>query len=690
MQHPQALPVLFCLAAALAQAAPAPSAAPAGAASAHGAAVSGIEIRYIDDTVRAQDDFFRHVNGRWLATTPIPADKSGYGTHDQLLDAVQDQLRGIVEGLQATADPADPDQRKIADLYASFMDEAAVEAAGLQALAAANARIDALAEPRQLPVLIAALDRLHVNVPIGGSVHQDAHDSTRYVFDIGQGGLGMPDRDYYLVDDARFRALRMQYVHHVERMLGLAGEAQAAAHAAQIVALETRLAQLQWTKVDNRDPVKTYNPYEPARLGELAPGVAWQDYLAAAGVAGKVGYVVVSQPSYVTGWGRLAAETPLAVWQAYLHWHLLSDYSPYLGKALVDEHFAFYGTALRGIEQNRARWKRGIGTVEECMGEALGRLYVSRHFPPAAKARMDQLVANLLAAYRADIDRLDWMGPETRRKAHEKLDKLTVKIGYPAAWRDYGALQIRPGDLVGNVMRARQFEYDRNIGKLGKPIDRGEWFMTPQTVNAYSEFERNEIVFPAAYLQPPFFNVAAEDAVNYGAIGTTIGHEISHLFDDKGSQYDGDGNLLPAPGWFTAQDLENFKQRTRALVAQYAAYVPVPGYPVNGELTLGENIADNSGMTVAFQAYERSLGGKRSPVIDGLSGEQRFFMGWAQKWRGKTRESEAIRRIKTDPHAPREVRGNAPERNLAPFYEAFGVKEGDRMYLPPAQRVTLW
>jgi predicted metalloendopeptidase len=652
--------------------------------------LSGIDTQYIDESARPQDDFYQYVNGKWLATTEIPPDKSSYGTSDHLIDVVQDQLRSIVEGLQQSADPTEPDQRKIADLYSSFMDEAAVERLGLTPLAAEFARIDALKHTRDIAALIAHLNRIGVDAPYAALVHQDAKDSSRYVFDLHQAGLGLPDRDYYLQDDDRLKRIRGQYGQHVEKMLTLAGDKRAMRDAKDIIALESALAGLQWTRVEDRDPVKTYNRVELDKLADVVPGYAWKAYLAASGVVGRTDYLVISQPSYLSGFGKLLQQTSLPVWKAYFRWCLLNEFAPYLSKKFVDEHFDFYGTVLRGAEQNTPRWKRGIGLVNEAMGQGLGKIYVARYFPPESKARVDQLVKNLLAAYRADIDTLDWMGPETKQKAQAKLAKFTVQIGYPTKWRDYSALRIVNGNLVSDVIRARAFEYERNLHKLGQPIDRTEWHMTPQTINAYNNPEQNEIVFPAAYLQPPLFNAAADDAVNYGGIGTTIGHEISHGFDDKGSQYDGDGNLLSPPGWFTPADLERFKAKTRALVAQYSAYAPVPGYPINGELTLGENIADNSGVAIAYKAYKLSLGGQAAPVIDGLTGEQRFFMGWAQKWRGKTRDSQAILQIKSDPHSPRSIRGTVPEMNQTAFYEAFGVKDGDRMYLPPERRVTIW
>jgi predicted metalloendopeptidase len=669
--------------------------AQAGAVGAAGAAKavalgSGIELQYVDASVRPQDDFYQHVNGKWLASFQIPPDKVSYDPWDKLVDDAREQLRDIIEGLQQHADPADADQQKIADLYASFMDEAAAEKLGVSPLAKDFAAIEALRDKQEIAALMAHLNRIGVSAPFTPYVHQDAKDATRYVFDLAQDGLGLPDRDYYLQHDPKLGQARGQYLQHVQKMLQLAGDANAEREAQQIMALETALAKVQWTKVDNRNPVKTYNKYEFAKLAQLAPGFDWPAYLAGSGVAGATDYLVIKQPSYMTGFAALLASTPLPVWKVYFRWHLLSDLAPYLSKAYVDENFAFYGTALSETPQNRPRWKRGVGLVENSIGEALGRIYVARHFPPESKARMDQLVQNLLAAYRQDIDKLDWMSPATKQKAQQKLAKFTPKIGYPVSWRDYSALQIRHDDLMGNVLAAHEFEYDRNLHKLGKPIDRNEWFMTPQTVNAYYNPELNEIVFPAAVLRPPLFNPAADDAVNYGGIGAVIGHEISHGFDDEGSQYDGNGNLLGTPGWFTQDDYQRFKAKTKMLVGQYAAHEPVPGFHVNGELTLGENIADNSGLAIAYQAYQISLGGKSAPVIDGLSGDQRFYMGYTHIWMQKIRTSEAILEMKTDPHSPEALRGQLPLMNQPAFYPAFGIKRGDRMYLPPEQRVSLW
>jgi putative endopeptidase len=444
---------------------------------------------------------------------------------------------------------------------------------------------------------------------------------------------------------------------------------------------------VQWTRVENRDPIKTYNKKSFGELPQVMPGYDWRSYLHGTGIDGRVDALIVTQPSYFAGLSKILASTPLPVWKAYFKWRVLSSAAPYLSKPFVDERFAFSGTVLRDVPENQPRWKRAINLIDFGLGEALGKRYVEKYFPPESKARMQVLVRNVLEAYRRDIELLDWMSPETKVGAQQKLSKVSPKIGYPDRWRDYSALRIERGDLHGNVVRAAEFEYWRNVDKLGKPVDRGEWTMTPQTVNAYYNPTKNEIVFPAAILQPPFFDAQADDAVNYGGIGGVIGHELSHGFDDRGSQYDADGNLHD---WFTKEDHEKFAAKTKALVDQYNAYEPVPDYHVNGALTLGENIGDNSGLAIAYRAYHLSLGLHDAPVIDGFSGDQRLYLGWAQVWRGKAREAEKIQRIKTDPHSPPEVRGLAPLRNQAGFYKAFGLKPGDKMYLPPEQRVNIW
>lgn len=652
------------------------------------AVVSGIDTQYFDDTIRAQDDFYRHVNGKWLDTVEIPADKATWGSFAKLADDADIALRDIIETAAKAGDKATGEQQKIGALYASFMDEAHLDELGMKPLAETFAQIDAVKDKNALVGLMGALTQQGISAPLTPFVHQDNKDSTKYVVDLYQTGLGLPDRDYYLkADDERLKDALSKYELHIAKMLGLSGDADAEENAKAIVALETGLAKIQWTKVENRNPEKTYNKVELAKLNTLVPGYDWKSYLSGADIDGKVDYVIVSQPSYLSGFGKLLAATPLPVWKAYFKWHALSDYAPYLSKPFVDENFAFYGTVLRGIPENKPRWKRGVQVVEDSIGEGLGKLYVEKYFPPESKARMEELVKNLLTAYRQSIDTLDWMSDETKKRAQEKLAKFTPKIGYPNKWRDYASLTIASDDLVGNVMHAQAFEYKRNIDKLGKPIDHDEWGMTPQTVNAYYNPEMNEIVFPAAILQPPFFNPKADDAVNYGGIGGVIGHEISHGFDDQGSQYDGDGNLRD---WWTQDDHKKFAAKTKALVEQYNAYESIPGYHVNGELTLGENIADNAGLAIAYKAYELSLGGKPAPVIEGLSGEQRLYMGWAQVWRGKLRDNEAIRRIKVDPHSPPAVRGTAPMKNQPGFFEAFDIKEGDKMWNPPESRVIIW
>jgi len=653
---------------------------------------SGVDLNYVDHSVRPQDDLYRYLNGKWLDSFQLPPDKASYGSFTYVDDATQEQLRGIVDGLvhgqaRATAGNADAEVRKIADLYQSFMDEARLEALGMKPLRTEFAAIDAIADKGGIPALIAHLNRIGAGAPFNLYINQDARNSLQYAVIFHQSGLGLPDRDYYLKDDAKLKDARAKYLTHMAKMLGMVGDAEAETHAAAILNLETEMAQLQWTRVDNRDPVKTYNKTAIADLPKLMPGYDWRRYVRGTDIDGKVDSVIVSQPSYFSGLDKLMAATPLPVWKAYFKWHVLAAAAPYLSKSFVDERFACRGTMLSGIPQNRARGKRGIALLDEAMGEALGKLYVAKYFPPENKARMEALVRNLLDAYRRDIDTLDWMSPGTKKGAQEKLSKLVMKIGYPNTWRDYAALQISRDDLWGNVMRANEFEYRRNLDKLGKPVDRNEWQMTPQTVNAYYNPPMNEIVFPAAILQPPFFDARADDAVNYGGIGGVIGHEISHGFDDNGSQYDADGNLRD---WFTPEDHEKFKVKTRALVAQYEAYEPVPGFHINGELTLGENIADNSGLAITYKAYHLSLAGSAAPVIEGLTGDERLYLGWAQVWRGKVREADAIQHIKADPHSPPAVRGTAPVVNQEGFYTAFGVKEGDKMYLPPGRRVTIW
>src|SRR5471030_2180406 len=653
------------------------------------APVSGIDVQYIDAGVRPQDDFYSYLNGKWLKTIDIPADKSSWGAFAKLRDDTLPQLRDIIEAAQKDgARKPGSDAQKIADLYSSYMDQAHLDALGLKPLAGELNRIQSIKNKKALPALISHLSELGVTTPYTVYVGQDARASSKYAAAIAQSGLGLPDRDYYLKkDDAKLADTLVKYEAHVAKILGLGGDKHAAASAKAVVALETALAQAQWTKVENRDPVKRYNKMSIAKLAELAPGYDWQHALAAAGVANKIDYVIVNQPSYLGGFNAALEKTDLATWKSYFEWQLLRRASPYLSKDFADANFDFYSTVLTGVAVKPPRWKSAVSLVEGSLGEVLGKLYVGQHFPPERKARMEELVKNLLASYKASVDTLDWMSPETKQQAQAKLAKFTPKIGYPNKWRDYSSLAIVKSDLVGNAMRASVFGHQRMVNKLGKPIDREEWGMTPQTINAYYNATMNEIVFPAAILQPPFFDAKADDAVNYGAIGAVIGHEISHGFDDKGSQSDGNGNLRD---WWSKQDRANFKAKTDALTRQYDGYSPLPGYNVNGALTLGENIADNSGVSIAYKAYKLSLGGKEAPVIDGLTGDQRFYMGFAQVWRSKTRDEQQIVLIKTDPHSPGQFRANGTMVNQPGWYEAFGVKPGDKMYLAPEQRVIIW
>ncbi len=650
---------------------------------------SGIDARNIDSTVRIQDDFYAHVNGSWLKRAQIPGDKSRWGAFDELRELSIVNLRAIIESLpKEAAAVRGSEAQKIADAYASFVDEAARDAKGMRPLEPLLSRIAALSDKRQLPGLMAEFAQIGVPTPYAMIVNQDARNSSRYTVLINQSGLGLPDRDYYLNDaDEKNRSIRAKYLTLIEKTLARAGDVNASVAAKDILALETELAKSHWTRVENRNPVKTYNKVELDKLAELAPGYDWKAFFFAAGVEGKTSYVIVRQPGFLTAFGKTLETTQLPVWKTYLKWRVLSHFAPYLDRALVAEHFDFSSTVLLGVPDNEPTWKLGVRFVEAGLGEALGKLYVQKHFPPQNKARMEKIVANLITAYRQSIDSLDWMSPATKKEAQAKLAAFTPKIGYTEKWRDYSALNIARDDLIGNLQRMARFEYQRNLAKLGKPIDRTEWGMTPQTVNAYYSALKNEIVFPAAILQPPFFNANADDAVNYGGIGAVIGHEIGHGFDDGGSQYDGSGNLR---NWWSAEDREKYMARAKLLIAQYDRYSPVPGYFVNGALTLGENIGDNSGAAIAYKAYLLSLGGKPAPVIDGYTGPQRFFMGYAQIWRNRIRDDALIVRLKTDTHTPGEFRANGSIRNQPGFYEAFGVKPGDKMYVPPEQRVTIW
>ena len=647
---------------------------------------SGIAVDELDEAVRPQDDLFRHVNGRWISRTEIPSDKARYGSFYLLAEEAEKAVREIIMEAQS-ADPG-TEARKVGDLYASFMDEGRVNALGAAPLADALADVSRI---DSIDTLLATLGRLER----GGSsgfvqlfVDNDPGQPERYLVFVEQGGLGLPDESYYR--EEKFADIRAKYPVFLERMLTLAGLDDAAVRASRIVALETEIASHHWDNVATRDSEKTYNPMAWSATNDLVGAVDLDVWLSAIGVPEhSFDEVVVRQPSFLSGLESVLRADNLDAWRDWLAWQVIRSNAAYLSQDFVDANFDFYGRTLTGTPELRARWKRGVSLVEGALGEAVGRIYVERHFPDAAKQSMDVLVAHLVEAYRQSIEKLDWMGPETRTRALDKLDKFTPKIGYPVKWRDYSSLAISVDDLIGNVRATNEFEFQRELGKIGTPLDRDEWFMTPQTINAYYNPGFNEIVFPAAILQYPFFDETRDSAANYGAIGAVIGHEIGHGFDDQGSKFDGDGMLTD---WWTPEDRAAFEQRTASLIEQYNALAPrqTPDHHVNGALTIGENIGDLGGLSIAWKAYLLSLNGQEPPVIDGLSGAQRFFLSWAQAWQITAREEEVIRLLSIDPHSPNEFRCNQIVRNIDEFYETFGVTETDALWLDPKDRVTIW
>ncbi len=647
---------------------------------------SGIELANIDSAVRAQDDFYYHINGKWLERTEIPGDKSNYGSFTALYDQSQAALKEVIEAAaKNTAAPAGSDEQKLGAFYTSFMDLEALEEKGIAPLNPYIESIAAVADKGALVNLMAGIRIQGGTTPFAWWVNNDAKNSSQYALYVSQSGLGLPDRDYYLKDDEKFTNIRAEYVAYITDILTKTGIENADKVAADILALETELATAQWSRVESRDATKAYNKMTVAQVNELMGEFDFAQYLKQSKVNAEE--LVVRQPSYFEKLGEIYAKTDLATWQNYLTFHFVSNYSDELSKEFVDRKFAFYSTTLRGVEEQQPRWKKAVDSANSVLGELLGKVYVKDNFPPQAKARMEELVANLIKGFDQAIDGLEWMSAETKVAAKEKLNKFTPKIGYPDKWKDYSALEIKADDLAGNFIRHSEWSYDEMRNKLGQPVDRSEWFMTPQTVNAYYNPVNNEIVFPAAILQPPFFNLEADDAVNYGAIGAVIGHELGHGFDDQGAKYDGDGNLR---NWWSEQDLAQFQERGQKLVSQYNEYAPFEDANVNGELTLGENIGDLGGLTVAYKAYQLSLGGTDAPVIDGYTGDQRFFMGWAQIWRRKYRDEELRNRLMTDSHSPSHYRVIGVLPNMPEFYQAFDVKEGDEMYIKPEARVKIW
>ena len=648
---------------------------------------SGLDFDGFDTTVEAQNDLFDYVNGKWVAETELPADRARWGSFDILRQQSEEDVRDLVEEVGAikNAEPGSATQ-KIQDYYNAYMDSATATELGVEAIRAELDEIAAIETYDDLYRVFGRLGPYGVNSPIGGGIFSDLKDPDTAVVYLVESGITLPDRDYYLKDDEQFVKGRELYRNFVARLFELAGIEGGADKAETLLALEKQLAEVHWTKEDNRDPVKSYNPKSPEELKEMAPNINWDVTLKASQVSGRDVYIV-NQPSYFEGASDIIAGADLSTWKDYLAFQTMDAFSPVLGDDYFQAWFEFYRAGLQGIEEPRPHWRRAVNSINGNMGELLGQLYIDKHYKEAAKARMETMIANLVEAYRQSISELDWMGDETRQQALIKLSKFTPKIGYPENWRDYSKMEIVQGDLLANIKSAAEFEYQRNVDKLDKPVDKSEWFMNPQTVNAYYNPVWNEIVFPASILQPPFFNVEAEDAVNYGSIGAAIGHEIGHGFDDQGRKFDGDGNLRD---WWTEEDSVRFEERKQKLAAQYNSYEVIDGLTINGEFTSGENIGDLGGLGIAYKAYQLSLNGQEAPVIDGLTGDQRFFLGWSQVWRSKIRDEETKRLLTIDPHSPARFRANGAAVNVDAFYDAFDVKEGNGMWLPPEDRVKIW
>ncbi len=650
--------------------------------------VSGITKANIDNTVRPQDNFYQYVNGGWIKRSEIPGDKTAIGSFYDLRDDADNSVKAIIEDLAKQNNlVAGSDEQKVADLFNSFMDMEKRNAAGITPLLPIMDDINKLKSKKDLAKFFGEYQAVGINTPFSFYISVDAKDSSNYATHVWQSGLGLPDQDYYFNEEERFVKLRQGYLAHIEKMFELAGLPNGKAAAQSIMSLETKLAEHHWTRVESRDSEKRYNKFAVSDLPKsVTDKFDWLTYLDALGVSGQKN-LIVNQPDYAAAFGDIFTETSVADWQTYLTFHTLSRFASYLTADLDNEDFNFFSKQLNGREEQRPQWKRGVSVVNSNLGEVIGKVYVAKHFTPEAKSRMSQLVENLRGAYGESIDELEWMSDDTKKSAHVKLAAFTPKIGYPDKWEDYSALTIKADDVVGNIIRSGKISHTKEVEKLGGPIRTWEWGMTPQTVNAYYNPTVNEIVFPAAILQAPFFNMAADDAVNYGGIGAVIGHEMGHGFDDQGSKYDDKGNLR---NWWTEADLKAFKERADNLVSQYSNYAVFDDLNVNGELTLGENIGDLSGVTIAYKAYKASLNGKEAPVIDGLTGDQRFFMGYAQIWRSKIVEKSMRNRVATDPHSPGEFRALGSLSNMPEFYDAFNVKEGDKMYIAPENRVKIW
>lgn len=648
--------------------------------------VSGITKSNMDTLVKPGDNFQEYVNGAWLKKTKIPGDKSSYGAFDMLYDQSQKDVKAIIEEASKGGFAEGSDQQKIGDFYASYMNRKERDAKGITPLQPELKAIDAIANYSDLAAYFGTANRGGIDVPFSVSVTQDYKDPNQYTLMTWQGGLGLPEREYYLQNDAKMTDIRAKYLAHIEKMFQLTGMPNPKESAAKIMALETTLAKNHMTKEDTRETAKLYNKFESKNLKSLMPDFDWNAMLTKAGME-KEKIIVVSQVAYTKSLNNIIKNTPLDTWKTYLKWGLINNTASHLTTQLDKAHFEFYGKVLYGTEKQEDDWKRAVNTINNNLGEMVGKVYVEKHFSPEAKERMTVMVKNLLKAYAESIKKLDWMSAATKKEALAKVDKFMIKIGYPDKWRDYSALKIAKNDLYGNDQRATEFEYNRMLNKLGKPVDRTEWGMTPQTVNAYYNPSLNEIVFPAAILQPPFFDLKADDAVNYGGIGAVIGHEIGHGFDDQGATFDGDGVMR---NWWTPGDLKAFQAKTEALVAQYNSFKVFPDLNVNGAFTLGENIGDLGGLSIAIKAYKMSLNGKEAPKMDGFTGMQRVFLGWGQVWLDKQREESLRSQVAGDPHSPAKFRINGVVRNVPEFYEAFNIKPTDSLYLAPDKRVKIW
>jgi putative endopeptidase len=646
---------------------------------------SGVEREFFSSQIRPGEDFFRYVNDRWLEETEIPDDQSNYGSFTILDIQTKESIRKIIDDASTSRSPS-PIERQVGDFYRSYVDIRTRNQAGIKPIEGLIEEIRELKDHSDAIALSGRLSRSGIPSFFGTMIEPDAKRSDEYAVYVFQNGTTLPDRDYYLEESEASASIRAAFFRYVRDMLNSIGWSDAEQSAAKIVDLETRFAQAQWDKVMLRDPVKSYNKASVSDFAEKNPGLAWKVYAEATGLSSQ-DELIVGQPSFFEEAQKIFADESIPTIQAYLAFKTVDTYAPVLSETLEKMHFAFHETVLSGVAEQEPLWRRGVDACNARLGMPVGQLYVERHFSPRAKERMNELVANLLKAFELRIEQLEWMGNGTKAQAKQKLAEFTPKIGYPDRWKDYSSVQIDATDIVGNLMRLAEFEHQYALNKLGKPIDRTEWYMPPQTVNAYYNPLMNEIVFPAAILQPPFFNLDADDAINYGAIGAVIGHEISHGFDDSGSRFDGKGNLR---NWWTENDRSEFEKRANRLVAQYDAYEPLPGMNLSGKFTLGENIGDLGGLSVAYTAYELSLAGNPAPVIDGFTGPQRFFVGWAQVWRRKYREEEMRKRIKTDPHSPSAYRCNGIVSNLDAFYDAFDIKVGEAMYLSPENRVRIW